>query len=219
MPIKYYSIYVKNFTITIKKSWPINDLNILMSRAMKVRAALTLTKARDNIDDSLVKIKDYLESTGLGYKTPLVDKEGFPLPDIDHYKILSERQHAARLLNDRKRLEFIIDCLAQTEGDPTGTGRPLYLDLEETNPFAIIDEVFADSPAEKCGLLNGDFIIQFGKAKSFYEVPKEIIEDTPVIVKVFRILSHEKSIVDVTITPTRWSGKGLIGCHIQPFAE
>lgn len=190
-----------------------------MSRPMKVRSAITLTKCRDNIDDALVQIKNYLESTGLGYKTPLVDKEGFPLPDIDHYRILSERQHAARLLNDRKRLEFILDCLAQTEGDPTGSGRPLYRDLEEVNPFAVIDEVFADSPAEKGGLINGDFVIEFGKAKKYYEVTREIVEDTPVVIKVFRVTAHEKSIIEVTITPQKWKGKGLIGCHLQPFVD
>lgn len=190
-----------------------------MSRPMKVRAALTLTKCRDNIDDSLIKIKDYLESTGLGYKTPIVDKDGFPLPDIDHYRILSERQHAARLLNDRKRLEFIIDCLTQTDSDPTGSGRPLIHDLEEVNPFAVIDEVFADSPAEKDGLINGDFVIEFGKAKKYYDIPKEIVENTPIDIKVFRVTKNEKSIININITPQKWKGNGLIGCHLQPFVE
>ncbi|OHS94129.1 26S proteasome non-ATPase regulatory subunit [Tritrichomonas foetus] len=191
-----------------------------MSRPMKVRAAQTLTKSRDNIDNNLIRIKDYLESTGMGYKTPLIDKEGFPIPDIDHYKILAERQHAARLLNDRKRLEFIIDCLTQTEGDPTrSTNTPLYRELEQLEPFAIIDEVFPDSPAEQCGIMNGDFVITFGNARSLPEVPKQIVEGNPLSIKVFRVKEDGKTQVKLTITPAKWNGQGLIGCHIQPFAE
>ena len=193
---------------------------VQMTRPMKVRAAITLTKSRDGIDDSLVRIKDYLESTGLGYKTPIVDSEGYPLPDIDHYKILSERQHAARLLNDRKRLEFIIDCLAQTEGDPTrSTNTPLYVELEQLQPFAVIDEVFPNSPAEKCGLMNGDFLLRFGNADSVYMIPRQVVEGCPVELKVFRVTEDAKKQIIIKITPEKWNGQGLIGCHIQPFAE
>lgn len=190
-----------------------------MTRPMKVRAALTLTKSRASIDNQLLQIKEYLESTGMGYKKPLIDKDGFPIPDIDHYRIVSERQHAARLLNDRKRIEFIIDCLTQTEGDPTHTGRSLLADLEELCPFAIIDEVMAESPAEKSGFVNGDFLLQFGSTKSYREIPQQVTEGVPVVVTVFRVSENGKSKIELSITPEKWKGNGLIGCHIQPFAQ
>lgn len=181
--------------------------------------ATILSTVRDSIDKQLLRIKDYLELTGVGYRGKLIDDEGFPLPDIDHYKILSERQHAARLLNDRKGIEFIIDCLTQTEGETNDGLQPLYKDLEKYNPFAIVDEVHADSPAEKGGLKNGDFILQFGETRTMHEIPKQIHENMPLVLKIFRVSKNEgRELLDIKIVPAKWSGQGLVGSHILPIS-
>jgi 26S proteasome non-ATPase regulatory subunit 9 len=183
------------------------------------QTALTLAKARDTIDNQLIRIKDYLESTGLGYKGKLVDREGFPLPDIDHHRILMERQHASRLLNDRKRVEFILDCLTQTQYSKTETEHALYKDLEELHPFAIVDEVHQNSPAEKAGLCNADFMLKFGKATRISDVPNNIIEGTSVNVSVLRVDRTGRNILDFSITPGQWEGNGLVGAHLIPYPE
>lgn len=183
------------------------------------RYANILATVRDSIDKQLLRIKDYLELSGVGYRGKLIDDEGYPLPDIDHYKILSERQHAARLLNDRRRIEFIIDCLTQTECDDGDAQRPLFADLEEYAPFAIIDEVHADSPAEKGDLRNGDFILQFGGTRSMHDIPREIHEGATLTLKVFRVSRDEgRELREVAIVPAKWSGQGLVGAHILPIA-
>jgi hypothetical protein len=178
--------------------------------------ATILTNSRDSIDTQLGQIKDYLESTGLGYRGSLVDREGFLLPDIDHERILSQRQRAARLLNDRKRAEFICGLLTQTE---RSDGAPLFQDLERLRPFAFIDEVFANSPAEKAGLSNVDFVIRFGQATQIKHVPSQVPEDVPVVVTVFRVERSGRNVMDVTINPARWPGNGLIGAHLVPYPE
>lgn len=181
---------------------------------MLTRAVVCFSQARDKIDNELTKIKNYLESTGLGYKKPLIDAEGFPLPDIDHHRILTERQRAARLLNDRKRVEFILDNLTQTM-----TESPLYLDLERYHPMAIVDEVCANSPAEKAGVLNGDFLLKFGEATSLSQLSPQIVEGRPVTIKVLRVDSSGRNIIEVTIIPAMWDGQGLVGAHLMPFSE
>ncbi|KAH0790280.1 26S proteasome non-ATPase regulatory subunit 9 [Histomonas meleagridis] len=183
------------------------------------KSANILSSVRDSIDKQLLQIKDYLELAGVGYRGKLIDDEGYPLPDIDHYKVLSQRQHAARLLNDRKRIEFIIDNLTQTEGNTADGNPPLYLELEKLKPFSIIDEVHSNSPAEKGDLRNGDFILQFGDAKKMFDIPKQIVEGNPVVVKIYRVAPEGRNIIEITITPEKWSGQGLVGAHLLPFIE
>ena len=181
------------------------------------QAALVLSKARDTIDTQLLRIKEYLESTGLGYRGSLIDKDGFPLPDVDHHRILSERQHAARLLNDRKRVEFILDQLTQTQFSTSGDA-PLAEDLAKANPFALVDEVHSNSPAEKAGLVNGDFLVKFGDAVRVTDVPNQIVDGQEVTVTVLRVDASGRNFIDLSITPGRWEGNGLVGAHLLPFS-
>jgi predicted metalloprotease with PDZ domain len=139
------------------------------------------------------------------------------LPDIDHIRIATERQRATRLLNDRKRIECISEILAKTE--LTHDGNSLAAELEQLCPFAMIDEVFANSPAEKAGLQNGDFLIRFGEATTSRSVPSQIVEGQLVILKVFRIDRNSRTAIDVTITPDKWDGTGLVGAHLQPYQQ
>ena len=189
-----------------------------MSVAPIVRqAALVLSTARDNIDRQLLRIKEYLESTGLGYRGSLVDKDGYPLPDIDHQRILTERGHAARLLNDRKRVEYILDQLTQTQFSVSGDV-PLASDLEKAQPFALVDEVHLNSPAEKGGLFNGDFIVKFGEARRVTDIPNQIVDGEPLTVTVFRVDHSGRTFIDLSITPGPWEGNGLVGAHLLPFS-
>lgn len=190
-----------------------------MSKSILTQTAILASKARDNIDTELMRIKDYLESTGLGYRGSLIDKDGFPLPDVDHYKILQERQHAARLLNDRKRVEYILDQLTQTETSEGDAVQPLFVDLEKLHPMAFVDEVHQKSPAEKGGLVNGDFILKFGAAKGLQDLPKIIVEGAAVTVTVLRVDRTGRNIIELKITPERWEGNGLVGAHLLPYSN
>lgn len=190
-----------------------------MSKATLTQTALLMSKARDNIDNQLLRIKDYLESTGLGYRGSLIDKDGFPLPDVDHYRILEERQHASRLLNDRKRVEYILDQLTQTQYSPEDAGQPLYIELDKLQPMAIVDEVHKNSPAERAGLVNGDFIISFGSAHFISDLPKVIVEDKETTITVLRVDRTGRNLIDIQITPAKWNGVGLVGAHLLPYTK
>ena len=109
--------------------------------------------------------------------------------------------------------------MTQTEGETNDGLQPLYKDLEKYNPFAIVDEVHADSPAEKGGLKNGDFILQFGETRTMHEIPKQIHENMPLVLKIFRVSKNEgRELLDIKIVPAKWSGQGLVGSHILPIS-
>jgi 26S proteasome non-ATPase regulatory subunit 9 len=185
-----------------------------MSRPYLRSTVQLLSHARDTIDSNLSGIKDYLEATGVGYRGKLVDNEGYPLANIDHFRILQERQRAARLINDRKRVEFILEAIVETEA-----ANPLYRELERYQPFAIFDEVFQDSPAEKAGLSNGDFILKMGSATRMADVQSQVIEGEELTVAVLRVSQAGRTPLELKITPATWSGTGLIGAHILPYPE
>lgn len=94
--------------------------------------------------------------------------------------------------------------------------------------LAIIDGVSPDSPSYDAGLKRNDKIIMFGpiNSESLKKTPKGLsvlqeignlvqkYEDKSVIVVVKR--DEEVDPISLTLVPTRWSGRGLLGCHIIP---
>ena len=174
-------------------------------------------RSRDTIDHKLGTIKAYLETTGLGFRDKLVDNEGYPLPDVDHETILRERQRASRLLNDRKRVDYILELLAKAQYSTAESDGEVMSDIVKHRPFAVVDEVHMDSPADAAKLLNADFLLQFGTATQVGDVPKQIVEGTPVPVTVLRIDRYGSNVLTLEITPAKWSGNGLVGAHLVPL--
>ena len=188
----------------------------MSQRSLQQRAISAASGSREIIDKQLEGIKEYLESTGMGYKKSLIDAEGYPLPDIDHFKIMAERQRASRLLNDRKKIETVLEKLVETL--PTNGIPTLTMQLEELHPFALISEVKAKSPAEEAGLQEGDFLLKFGHAKSLIEVKANIVDLEEIKVSIFRVSEYgDMKKYQVFLRPHRWEGDGLVGCHLIPI--
>lgn len=89
---------------------------------------------------------------------------------------------------------------------------------KELKPFAIIDEVFLSSPAEKCHLLIGDEILSFGNVT--YENNRELKAISDVVisninnvikVNVLRKINDEFKEISLELIPSLWSGKGYLG--------
>jgi 26S proteasome non-ATPase regulatory subunit 9 len=116
--------------------------------------------------------------------------------------------------------------------------------------WAYIDGVSPESPAAKCGLQRGDWILRFGtlcilagngeihSQAAFDELPSlvasyegqsiEVVvcrdarvmgERRPVGRKLISVNDPEEplSVVTINLTPKRWEGRGLLGCHIVPI--
>lgn len=184
-------------------------------KTLQQKAVSAATMSRDALYTQLEAVKAYLESTGMGYRKSLIDAEGYPLPNIDHYKIMEERQRGARLINDVKKIEHVLELLLETvptDGQPT-----LTMELESLHPFALISEVKDKSPAESAGLVEGDFLIKFGKGESMLQVKENIHENEEIELVVFRVEEFGKKQYKLHLTPSKWTGDGLVGCHLIPI--
>lgn len=111
----------------------------------------------------------------------------------------------------------------------------------QDKPFALVDEVSMGSPAHEAGLLVGDRILAFGPVRAEPSAPLPTLPDVASVVR-----SHEGKQVSVVVTregqgqgegegkagvasqgstvtlnlvPKKWSGPGLLGCHIVSIQD
>lgn len=94
--------------------------------------------------------------------------------------------------------------------------------------FALIDIVSEESPASSAGLLVNDKIVSFGAISlRTFPTPGHAMQALPGLLR-----EHENRAVDVVIqrvedgnvvtmtlslSPRKWSGSGLLGCHVIPI--
>ena len=80
-------------------------------------------------------------------------------------------------------------------------------------PFAMIDEITDGSPAAVDGLQLGDEIVKFGNVEAGDRLQERLMseaisnEDSQVSLAIVR----QGSAMNLTITPRRWHGRGLLG--------
>ena len=83
--------------------------------------------------------------------------------------------------------------------------------------FLLCDQVFEDSPAQVAGLHIGDRVIAFGgvrKGNYTKEAMRQVVSNSVgrgIRVEVYTV---GEGIRTLTLTPQRWSGQGLLGCHL-----
>jgi 26S proteasome non-ATPase regulatory subunit 9 len=87
--------------------------------------------------------------------------------------------------------------------------------------FAEIDEVFPESPAASAGVAVGDRLLRFGGVDASNHdglralarlVQRSVGESLPLLV-----LRGDTQRVRLELVPRRWSGQGLLGCHLRPM--
>ncbi|EER98910.1 hypothetical protein BDA96_02G214700 [Sorghum bicolor] len=179
------------------------------------------------------------EPGGPGITGGLVDAEGFPRSDIDIPNVLAQRRRLAELRNDHKDVTNKIDKnleilhsakLSRNEQStsrrsdttsPSHIGSSQSEPMEEDHvsklPFAMIDEITDGSPASVDGLQLGDEIVKFGNVEAGDQLQERLVsealsnEDSHVSLVIIR----QGSAMNLTITPRKWHGRGLLGCHFR----
>ncbi|XP_044471113.1 26S proteasome non-ATPase regulatory subunit 9-like isoform X1 [Mangifera indica] len=91
------------------------------------------------------------------------------------------------------------------------------VDLIISKPFALIDEITDASPAAEDGLQLGDQIVKFGKVEAGENLLERLASEgrsnlgqaVPVVIM------RQGAVINLTVTPRTWQGRGLLGCHFR----
>ncbi|BGP41636.1 putative 26S proteasome regulatory subunit [Rhodotorula kratochvilovae] len=191
-----------------------------------------LTEHRKNLEAQLDVYFSVLSSNNIDMHAPLVDREGFPRADIDVAGVRTARVHIIRLRNDLKDLFAEMERLVQ-QGLPRGDEQPrgakeedVEMEHEEEDggetPFAKVDAVAPGSPADSAGMKRDDLLVALGSVLAANHDHLRAVaalvgrsEGTALPVVVRR--GGER--LELTLTPrSGWGGRGLLGCHIVPYA-
>ena len=105
-------------------------------------------------------------------------------------------------------------------------------------PFAIIDEVFSNSPSEEAGIQTGDLLLRFGSVTAdnhhgFDAIKRAIVtqlslaaaNEESISIAVRRSTVELGGVAEmirteiIDLKPRQWAGKGLLGCHLQEYKE
>ncbi|KAJ2986846.1 hypothetical protein NUW58_g4837 [Xylaria curta] len=199
-----------------------------------------LQQKKDNMEAELKALGGVLDSHGVNMETPLITRDGFPRADIDVAQIRTTRSRIIHLKNDYKDLmnaieKYLHEHFASLQDTSDGTSNPnpntratmmgdTLPDILEV-PFAKVNSVVGNSPAEAAGLKAGDEIRNFGYVnKSNHDNLRKVAECVQgnegqrVLVKVSRRTdSGTRQELQLYLIPQRnWGGRGLLGCHILP---
>nr|XP_020458140.1 26S proteasome non-ATPase regulatory subunit 9 [Monopterus albus] len=195
-----------------------------------------LVKKKEEIEEQIKAYYDVLEDQGVGVAGPLVDAEGYPRADVNLYQIRTARHNISCLQNDHKAIMVEIEEALhklharekakreQDEAEAQEEAEALDEAMEQQvtlpSPFARVEAVTQGSPACAAGLRVGDEVIEFGSVNSenFQNLQNiatvvQHSEGKPLRVTVIR--DGQKT--PMSLTPQRWSGRGLLGCNIVPI--
>ena len=132
---------------------------------------------------------------------PVTNDRILPVPSQQEYK---QPQQPA-----------IVDSAASASVPrPTAATPPA---LSPLDAFFLVDQVFEDSPAQSAGLRIGDKVVQFGsivKSNNSKDAMRAVVSNSVgrgVRVVVYRV---GEGMVTLQLIPQRWSGQGLLGCHL-----
>ncbi|XP_044052305.1 26S proteasome non-ATPase regulatory subunit 9 [Siniperca chuatsi] len=189
-----------------------------------------LVKKKDEIEEQIKAYYDVLEDQGVGVEGPLVDEEGYPRADMNLYQIRTARHNISCLQNDHKgimaEIEEALHKLharekAKREQDEAEAQEgPMEQQVILPPPFARVDAVTQGSPACGAGLRVGDEVIEFGSVntenfQNLQNIASVVQHSEGKPLRVIVIRDGQKA--QMSLTPKRWSGRGLLGCNIVPI--
>lgn len=203
-------------------------MHLKMAMEGRKDAIMILMKKKESIEKELKSLFDLLKSQNVQMTEPVVDSEGYPRSDIDVYLVRQTRHRIICLQNDHKELMKQIEAglyslhAEQRELNSNFLQSSQSQESELLLPFAKVNCVDLNSPADNAGLHIDDLIIQFGSvtSKNFVDLSNvaSLVQHSigrPVHVKVKR----GTRIFNLTLTPGTWNGKGLLGCNIVPIEK
>lgn len=178
-------------------------------------------------------------------ETSLTTFDGYPRADIDVAQIRTTRARIRVLKNDHKalmaKLEVVIQAaFASAKPDVASEAATTQAVQPSTSstapgvasgsaiepPFAKVNTIAPNSPADQAGMQLGDKVTKFGSVnwtnhERLGRVAQVVQqnENRSILVKVLREGSGNAASrpLELRLTPRRdWGGRGLLGCHLLP---
>ncbi|KAI8928039.1 hypothetical protein BC831DRAFT_450181 [Entophlyctis helioformis] len=205
-----------------------------------VAQAQALVRKRDALDRELAELAQVLASHRIGMTEPLVDKDGFPRSDVDVYAVRHARSSIIRKRNDYMALTADIEralhhmhaaarllppSAASASSESASSESASAEPARPRKPFARVNGVAPDSPSSDASLVRDDLILQFGSVavvdaaatstSALLTAVTELVqrsENHPLELVVQRNGAETR----LQVTPRRWGGRGLLGCHLVP---
>lgn len=175
--------------------------------------------------------------------TTLTTFDGFPRADIDVAQIRTTRARIIRLKNDHKALMVKLEdavhehfaagksaeslpLTSSTPSAPPATSASSSAPAVQATgsaiepPFARVNTVVPNSPADQAGMKAGDKVTRFGSVNwTNHERLSRVAgvvqqnENGQIAVKILR----DSQALQLELTPRKdWGGRGLLGCHLVP---
>ncbi|TMS03528.1 26S proteasome non-ATPase regulatory subunit 9 [Larimichthys crocea] len=204
--------------------------NSSLSSEITMEDVKNLIKKKDEIEEQIKAYYDVLEDQGVGVEGALVDEEGYPRSDVNLYQIRTARHNVSCLQNDHKDIMVEIEEAlhklharekAKRQQDETGAqDEAMEQQVTLPPPFARVDAVTQGSPACGAGLRVGDEVIEFGSVntanfQNLQNIASVVQHSEGKSLRVAVIRDGQKA--QMSLTPQRWSGRGLLGCNIVPI--
>lgn len=116
---------------------------------------------------------------------------------------------------------------SKSHNDIVEQGRVSISEVRETKlvrailiPIAKIDEILHESPSAEAGLVDGDLLLSIGNidyrvSDPLSMIPKIVHDNANSAIPL--VVRRGEDIIEVTLTPHQWSGRGLLGCHLSPL--
>jgi 26S proteasome non-ATPase regulatory subunit 9 len=175
-----------------------------------------------------------------GLTGSFIDDEGFPYDETELIiETKLQRQRHAMLQNDHRdtlaRIQrampaaFGVVATDAPAAATNGASSSAAATASSLVPFARVDAVTSNSPADHAGLKVGDRVLRFGRVNSTRATGQEAlvaVRDIVAASENARIsVVVERDAADgappgmhvVGLVPRRWSGQGLLGCLLVPL--
>eukprot|EP00644_Phytophthora_capsici_P000587 jgi/Phyca11/130442/e_gw1.93.157.1 len=198
-------------------------------------------QAKQAIEEEIDAVVAELTSGGSpGVKGPLVDAEGFPRADIDVYRVRQLRHTLALKQTDHqlimKKIELqiqakVVENSVKTQVDEAAEHmqqletewkqklQEVKPEERDLLPFAVVESVQHESPAEMAGLQPHDQVLRFGTADASNHRELAAVRDIVQrnIGSGIRVLVRRQAeLLALELTPQTWRGPGVLGCLLQP---
>lgn len=110
-----------------------------------------------------------------------------------------------------------ITSVSSRDGIPEDSPTSMEVEPIVMVPFAIVDEIAEASPAAEDGLQLGDQIVKFGNVGTGDELLPRLASEAQLNQgrPVPMIIMRQGAVINLSMTPRPWHGRGLLGCHFR----